>query len=111
MRETLSVNEAGLRADIDSEFLHDFRVAVRRSRSLIARMKSLIDPDALEHLRAGLSWLGGATGPVRDLDVYLLNIPQYQHLLGIQDQTSLEPLRCSPDARATQGASHAGARA
>ncbi len=93
MRETLSVNEAGLRADIDSEFLHDFRVAVRRSRSLIARMKSLIDPDALEHLRAGLSWLGGATGPVRDLDVYLLNIPRYQHLLGIQDQTSLEPLR------------------
>src|SRR5262245_60850097 len=35
----LVANEPGLRANLDTEFLHDFRVAVRRTRSLLRQIK------------------------------------------------------------------------
>ena len=89
---SMRVNEAGMLAATDVEFLHDFRVAVRRSRSLVARLRPLVDPDALEHLRAELSWLGGITSDVRDLDVNLLRVPRYQRMLGGSDSVALEPL-------------------
>jgi len=70
--ETLSVNEPGLRANLDSEFLHDFRVAVRRTRSLLGQIKQVLPDIVVEHFAAGFSWLGRVTGPPRDLDVLVL---------------------------------------
>ena len=46
------------------------RVATRRSRALIRATRSTLG-DRLEPLSAELKWLGGALGPVRDLDVLL----------------------------------------
>src|SRR5262245_9956070 len=37
----LTANEPGLRADLDTEFLHDFRVAVRRTRSLLRQVRNV----------------------------------------------------------------------
>ena len=37
---TIEVNEKGTKTDIDSEFLHDFRVAVRRTRSALTQVKT-----------------------------------------------------------------------
>ena len=34
-------NEPGLRANLDTEFLHDFRVAVRRTRSLLGQVRQV----------------------------------------------------------------------
>ncbi|MEZ4517985.1 MAG: CHAD domain-containing protein [Chloroflexota bacterium] len=39
--EAMERNEPGVRADIDSEFLHDFRVAVRRTRSALSQIRDV----------------------------------------------------------------------
>ena len=40
----LVANEPGLRANLDTEFLHDFRVAVRRTRSLLGQIRHVFPP-------------------------------------------------------------------
>jgi CHAD domain-containing protein len=72
----IEVNLPGTLADIDSEFLHDFRVAVRRTRSLQRQLKHVFPPEPLERFRADFRWLQQVTGPVRDLDVYLLELEE-----------------------------------
>ena len=70
MRATLP----GTIADVDSEFLHDFRVAVRRTRSLQRQLEPVFPPEPLAHFRSEFRWLQQATGPVRDLDVHQLDL-------------------------------------
>ena len=68
----LDVNAPGIEADLDPECLHDFRVATRKARSLLGEMKRVFPPSVTRRLRSDLGWLGQCTGPVRDLDVHLL---------------------------------------
>ena len=70
----LTANEPGLRANIDTEFLHDFRVALRRTRSLLRQLKHVFPSDSVEHFSTEFSWLGRLTGPPRDLDVLVLSL-------------------------------------
>lgn len=91
--DTIERNEDGTRRDLDSEFLHDFRVAVRRTRSALSQIKGVLPPADLERFRHELSWLGKLTGPTRDLDVYLLKIDDYETSLGEAVASDLEPLR------------------
>jgi CHAD domain-containing protein len=64
-------HDPGTRLGADPEDLHDFRVAVRRSRALLRTTRSVVDAERAEPLRAELKWLGGVLGAVRDLDVIL----------------------------------------
>jgi CHAD domain-containing protein len=66
--------EPGLRADLDPEFNHDARVAVRRTRSLLGELGRALPEVQVDALREELRWLGGLTGPLRDLDVLLLEL-------------------------------------
>ena len=68
----LAMNAPGIEADVDPECLHDFRVAVRRARSLLREMKDVFPASVTRRLRADLGWLGQRTGPLRDLDVHLM---------------------------------------
>jgi len=70
-------NEPGTRDDLDSEFLHDFRVAVRRTRSVLGEANHVLPADVLDTFRSGFKWLGQATGPTRDLDVFLLDTADF----------------------------------
>lgn len=70
----LMANEPGLRSNLDTEFLHDFRVAVRRTRSLLGQIKQVFPPDSQQHFQTEFSWLGGLTGPPRDMDVLMLSL-------------------------------------
>ena len=67
-------NEPGLRADLDTEFLHDYRVSLRRTRSLLGQIKNVFPEEAVTHFRNEFRWLAQATNPTRDLDVLLLNL-------------------------------------
>jgi CHAD domain-containing protein len=67
----LRANEPGVRANLDSEFLHDFRVAVRRTRSLLGQIKHVFPPEVVAHFSAEFSWMGQGTGAPRDIDVLL----------------------------------------
>jgi CHAD domain-containing protein len=64
----------GVLADIDTEFLHDLRVDVRRTRSLLKRLGDVLPDGAVERFGPEFKWLGAASTPTRDLDVYLLGI-------------------------------------
>ena len=68
----VDANLQGTLDDVDPEFLHDLRVAVRRSRSVLRQMKGVLPADERDRFRADLKWLQQATGPVRDLDVQLI---------------------------------------
>ena len=68
----LGANEPGLRENLDTEFLHDFRVAVRRTRALLGQIRHVFPPDVVAHFATEFSWLGRVTGAPRDLDVLVL---------------------------------------
>ena len=89
--EIVRVNEAGVRCDTDTEFLHDYRVAVRKARSLVGQTRGVFARGPTARVRKSLSWLGKATNAVRDLDVSLLQRWQYQTLLGSPSDADLEP--------------------
>jgi CHAD domain-containing protein len=67
-------HEPGTRTGADIEDLHQMRVAVRRMRATLKAARPLLNPVWADDLRAELGWLGGALGPVRDLDVLLLRL-------------------------------------
>jgi len=90
---TMKANEAGVIADLDSEFLHDFRVAVRRTRSALGELKRVFPPATLQRFRREFAWLGSITGNVRDLDVYLLKFDTYKSAIPAGLREDLEPLR------------------
>jgi CHAD domain-containing protein len=90
--EIIEINEEGTRKDIDSEFLHDFRVAVRKTRSALTQVKGVFPQRVLDKYRTGFAWLGSVTGPTRDMDVYLLNFDHYRLSLPESIQDKLGPL-------------------
>jgi CHAD domain-containing protein len=75
---TMQANIQGIVADLDSEFLHDFRVAIRRTRSGLSLIKDVFDPEISKRFKEDFRYLGQITGPVRDLDVYLLMEDNYK---------------------------------
>jgi CHAD domain-containing protein len=70
----LVAHDAGTRSGADIEDLHQMRVSVRRMRATLKAARPLLDAGWADALRAELGWLGGALGPVRDLDVLLLRL-------------------------------------
>jgi CHAD domain-containing protein len=64
--------ELGLCDDVDTEFLHDYRICVRKARSVLSVFKKAIDPVLLVDLKARYRTLGSRTNRLRDLDVHLL---------------------------------------
>ena len=72
----MRANEAGLRDDLDTEFLHDYRVALRRTRSLLGQLKEVLPAERVDCFREEFRWLGAVTGPTRDLDVLMLALRQ-----------------------------------
>ncbi len=78
---TIQQNRQGVLDDIDPEFLHDMRVAIRRTRSALSLIKGGLSKELSDFLKVELRYLGQLTGPVRDLDVYLLKEEQYRGLL------------------------------
>jgi len=76
----------GVQRDIDSEFVHQARVATRRMRSALRLFRDAIPDRTAAYLAGELKWLGGKFGAVRDIDVFLLNLSRFreriEHLPG-----------------------------
>ncbi len=79
LTETLSDRLDGLTAQIHEaeqmvrdehpDGVHDLRVAMRRTRSLLTTFKRELGQDRCLRLKEELRWAGGELGPVRDLEV------------------------------------------
>jgi CHAD domain-containing protein len=88
----IEANIEGTIADLDSEFLHDFRVAVRRTRSVQRELKGVFPPPDLTYFRAEFRWLQQITGDSRDLDVYVLEFDEYRAMVPPAMHADLDPL-------------------
>lgn len=89
--DTLESNVGGTIRDVDTEFLHDLRVAVRRTRSALKLAGDVLPADLSARYRPEFKWLGDLTTPTRDLDVYLLNYPRMADGLLSATPEELEP--------------------
>ena len=65
---------------------------VRASRVVVVGLGAKSDFDAAR-FRKEFKWLGGLTGPLRDLDVYLLELPHYRQMLPAELGQALDPLQ------------------
>jgi CHAD domain-containing protein len=92
MLDVMQTNEDGIRDDIDTEFLHDYRVATRKTRSMLRQVKHVFTQRAINKFNKQFSWLGTLTGPARDMDVYLLKFDDYRRMLPADLQEHLDPL-------------------
>jgi len=89
--DVMKSNEEGIKADTDTEFLHDFRVSSRRIRSALGQIKGVLPKDKTDQSRRDFSILGKSTNRLRDLDVYLLKKEQYRELLPKHTVGGLDP--------------------
>jgi CHAD domain-containing protein len=89
LADIAEANVPGVLDDLDTEFLHDLRVSIRRARSVLRELSGVHPPEARARVRDELKWAQALTGPVRDLDVQLL---EWDELTASADG-ELEPLR------------------
>lgn len=98
----------GVLADVDIEYLHDMRTAIRATRSMLRIGGELLPSTHTAYFAEEFAWLGRLTTPLRDLDVALLEFaglgdtevgaelgdltPLHQHL-GTQRRRALQDLR------------------
>ncbi len=85
--------EDGVVAAQDIEYLHKFRVGLRRSRSLIECLRRLIPPAVLRAVRMDMRWLGRVAGPARDLDVFLADFATIQRSVPLEHRKGCAALR------------------
>src|SRR5690606_37776887 len=66
-------NEHGIIADLDTEFLHDYRIQLRKIRSVISLFQGIYTDAQTTDLKNRFSAIMAPTGRLRDLAVYLLD--------------------------------------
>jgi len=90
--DTMERNVDGIRKDTDTEFLHDFRVAIRRTRSGLSQLKKALPGSVTKRFSRDFADLGRGTNRLRDLDVYLLSRGHYEAMLNEDLRPGLDPL-------------------
>lgn len=74
-------NVPGIVDDLDTEFLHDYRICLRKVRSVLSLVKEVYPAAGTRRMRKVLGDLARQTNRLRDLDVYLLARDEYRGLL------------------------------
>lgn len=91
--EIMQQNTAGAVRGVDTEFMHDYRVSIRKTRSALTQINNVLAQDSITRFNKFFSGLGKLTTPVRDLDVFLLKLDSYQGDLKKPAHSQLQPLR------------------
>ncbi|TAA45801.1 CHAD domain-containing protein [Corallincola spongiicola] len=74
------------------EGLHDYRVALRKLRSLVTQMKKLFPDDCAQRLNQQLGLMARKTNTLRDMDVYQQQWQHYQKNLSRKQRQLLAKL-------------------
>lgn len=88
----MQINQPYIAQDLDTEFLHDYRVALRRSRSALAQMKGVFAGAKTLAFKTDLKQINTMTNTLRDLDVYLLAEAGYRAMIPDTLQADIDPL-------------------
>ncbi len=91
--DAMEANLPGTLKDIDTEFLHDLRVAVRWTRSALKLCGDALPGGLASQYGPEFRWLGDLTTPTRDLDVFLLGYPAMAASLVGAEPDELIPFR------------------
>jgi CHAD domain-containing protein len=113
--DTIEANVPGVLRDLDTEFLHDLRVSVRRSRSALKLFGDVLATSKgpktkntgltaadVARFAAEFKWVGDLTTPTRDLDVHLLDFEDTARTLRAAKPDDLEPFRAYLKQRRTR---------
>lgn len=87
----LTIHYQGTLDDIDTEFLHQYRVNVRKTRSLLKEFKKLLPVAEAKRFAGFFKTLNNITAPVRDLDVYLLKVEDWTEERGQTFRDQIKP--------------------
>ena len=90
--QVIRINEANIEKDLDTEFLHDLRVAIRRTRSVLSQIKSVFPAETTARFKKDFAFMGKLSNQLRDLDVYLLNEDSYREMLPAVLRDDIGPL-------------------
>lgn len=90
--EVMRQNAPGIIADIDTECLHDFRVAVRRTRAALVQIKKAFPREVIKPFKLQFADLGKASNRLRDLDIFLLKKGSYEAALPPEYRSQLSAL-------------------
>jgi CHAD domain-containing protein len=82
-------NEPGLIDDLDTEFLHQWRVSLRKVRSVLTLFKGVVANETLDQLKLDFKEIMQDTNMMRDRDVYLLSKDDYFALVPPQAHPGL----------------------
>lgn len=77
----MRANVWGIVDDCDTEFVHDFRVAIRRTRACLSELKEAFPPQDARKYNADFKAVAKRCNVLRDLDVYLLGKQDYYDML------------------------------
>jgi CHAD domain-containing protein len=85
----IRANRPGVIEDIDTEFLHQFRIAVRRTRSVLGLLNDGLPKEFRDRYYEEFTWVHEATGVLRDLDVLSLERGDLLRLVELELQAGL----------------------
>jgi CHAD domain-containing protein len=91
--DVVAFNIDGAIVGDDVEYLHQLRIAVRRSRTVQRQFRGAFPALELPGLRSDFRWLQRATGTARDLDVHVEEFEKLAELVPESLRGALEPLR------------------
>jgi CHAD domain-containing protein len=92
----MQANEAGMLEGRDPEYLHQFRVGLRRLRSALDVVGTAVGKKAIAPLAEELKWLGGALGPARDWDVFTVEtLARLEREFGASEELEAFLARCA----------------
>ncbi len=92
MIEKQRLTEPGIVKDIDTEFLHHYRVAIRMVRAAIVQLREVFPAQDVSMLKQRFGDLARETNHLRDLDVFILDKQRYMHLLPESMKNDLLPM-------------------
>ncbi len=76
MFNLMEKNITGIKFHIDTEYLHDFRVATRRTRTALMQLKGVFREDCILAFNKGFAEITEKTNKARDLDIQFLSLIQ-----------------------------------
>lgn len=76
--EIMQQNTSGSIKGRDTQFMHDYRVAIKKIRVALKQINNAHPQAVNTEYKHFFSKLGNLTNPVRDLDVFLLQLENYQ---------------------------------
>jgi len=79
---SITSHHDGVREVSSGKALHDFRVAVRRTRTGLRQLKRVYPGAEAHRIADGFRWLSKTTSPARDLEGFLASLDPYRLAVG-----------------------------